>query len=113
MLTFQCNRTTKKIQKLGVYKIISEQNPEAKRTSYMSGNFANKPYEGHTIKFLVGLLSGLPHPWSFEDVHEALIQALPLHAFLPSPPAQDLLMSYPKYPFICDPSFHLSSSLLG
>lgn len=111
MLIFQCNRMTKKIQKLGIYKIISEQNPEAKRTSYMSGNFANEPYDGHTVKFLVGLLSCLPHPGSFEDVHEALLQILPLHAFPPSPPAQDLLMLCSKCPFICDQSFHLSSFL--
>lgn len=59
MLIFQRNRMTKKIQKLENYKIISEHNPEAKRTSYTSGNFANKPYDDHMVKFLVGLMSSL------------------------------------------------------
>lgn len=59
VLIFHCKRMTRNIQKLENYSIISEKDPEAKRTSYMSGNVANKPYDGHTIKFLVGLISSL------------------------------------------------------
>jgi hypothetical protein len=43
VLIFQCNGMTKKIQKPENCKIIPKHNPEAKRTSYTSGNFANKP----------------------------------------------------------------------
>lgn len=107
LLIFHCKRMTKNIQKLENYSIISEKDPEAKRTSYMSGNVANKPYDGHTIKFLVGLISSLHLSRGPLRICMKLCSRLCLYL----PHLLRACMFCPKCPFICVQSFYLASPL--